>query len=439
MQEESGQEDAGSKFASAGRCMPVQPPGCFPRRPRRYNPDNPPPPRPARPSPAKNTVVLKPNFTEQKGASSKAPPMVPVFGVQMGGAGETTLEDMAAMLIERAKVKKAAQDLRPAWDSSWKIGMTEAEEEAVGCLSDVAGVGVCGVQPIGRQSNSKLEDTNSGFSITSCGASIRDVISNAEPLPSRKSAEESSSMLRRLLNMSSDTPDTKGLIRRFEPSGARLFVSDRDRAMSKAWLNSHRLLAGRAVRCLHQVSGEEYPPMRALFYEVNDALYEPILGYYSPNYGITPTAAAARRQEVKRVLDFIHEGVVAGEGVVVHCRLGTNRSVVVAVAYLMIYHGLGCQEAIGLVEARGPSSFVVRQPAFTEQLLRLERELLSRTRQVPVSHWRDLPDEWSDTRRGLSVDDGGGEEDAAELLPASSFMLNKLHAQRHVTDRKSVV
>eukprot|EP00961_Rhodomonas_salina_P002648 36707-Rhodomonas_salina.3 len=125
--------------ACGSRCMPVQPPGCFPRRPRRYNPDNPPPPRPARPSPAKNTVVLKPNFTEQKGASSKAPPMVPVFGVQMGGAGETTLEDMAAMLIERAKVKKAAQDLRPAWDSSWKIGMTEAEEEAVGCLSDVAG------------------------------------------------------------------------------------------------------------------------------------------------------------------------------------------------------------------------------------------------------------------------------------------------------------
>jgi len=35
--------------------------------------------------------------------------------------------------------------------------------------------------------------------------------------------------------------------------------------------------------------------------------------------------------------DFIHEGMKAGEGVVVHCRMGVSRSVTIVIAYLMKY------------------------------------------------------------------------------------------------------
>mgnify|MGYP001975142152 CR=1 FL=1 len=53
--------------------------------------------------------------------------------------------------------------------------------------------------------------------------------------------------------------------------------------------------------------------------------------------------------KVKGVLDFIHEGVKAGENVIIHCRLGTNRSVMVALAYLMIFHRMRAQDAIDLI------------------------------------------------------------------------------------------
>ena len=101
--------------------------------------------------------------------------------------------------------------------------------------------------------------------------------------------------------------------------------------------------------------------------QVDDTLSEPILGYYSPEPAgmYEETLAENRRTELKRVLgthftcftgtnvqkktdaegtaDFIHEGVKTGENVIVHCRLGTNRSVMVAAAYLMIYHRMRAQ------------------------------------------------------------------------------------------------
>jgi hypothetical protein len=175
--------------------------------------------------------------------------------------------------------------------------------------------------------------------------------------------EESKSVLRRLLEAQVGRTDPVGLIMRFEPSGSKLFVTDKERARSVGWLATSRLLGGRAVRCLRVDAEDHYPAMRSLNYEVDDTMSEPILGYFCPSEAgpYELERAQQRRAAVKGVLDFIHEGVKAGENIIVHCRLGTNRSVVVALAYLMIYQRMRAQDAIELMQRRGPSRLVLRQ------------------------------------------------------------------------------
>ena len=262
------------------------------------------------------------------------------------------------------RTTRANHDVRPAWDSSWRSDMErnagETMEQASGCLSDFAGVGMCGVKPF----NNGPGKTTSAPAFGACSSRIRDMAASIQPV---SEPEERKSVLRRLLEAQAGLIDPVGLIKRFEPSGGRLFVTDKERAKSTGWLASNRLLGGRAVRCLRVDPDEHYPAMRALNFEVDDTLAEPILGYFCPEeaglYGVVQ--AEQRRAEVKAVLDFIHEGVVAGDNIIIHCRLGTNRSVMVALAYLMIYHRMHAQEAIELVQRRGPSRLVVRQVGVT--------------------------------------------------------------------------
>jgi protein-tyrosine phosphatase len=63
-----------------------------------------------------------------------------------------------------------------------------------------------------------------------------------------------------------------------------------------------------------------------------------ILGYHTDEEGCLLEVAGLRRLQVKQVMSYIHEGISCGEGVVVHCRAGANRSATVAAAYMMIYH-----------------------------------------------------------------------------------------------------
>lgn len=73
--------------------------------------------------------------------------------------------------------------------------------------------------------------------------------------------------------------------------------------------------------------------------QVDDVLNEPILGYHTDAEGCLLEVAGVRRMQIKQILDYVHQGIVCGESVLVHCRMGTNRSVVVACAYMMMYHG----------------------------------------------------------------------------------------------------
>ncbi len=286
---------------------------------------------------------------------------------------------------------------RPAWDSSWRPeAVRQAEdnlEQASGWVSDFAGVGVCGVKPFNiSKDRAQSGPTLADVAFTTCGG-LSDIATSIQPIAE---PEESKSVLRRLLEAQMGRADPVGLIKRFEPTGAKLYVTDKERAMSVGWLAGASLLGGRAVRCLRVDAADTYPAMRSLHLEVDDTMSEPILGYFCPVDG-APYAielADKRRGEVKQVLDFMHEGIRAGENILVHCRLGTNRSVMIALAYLMIYHRMRVQDAIELIQRRGPSRLVVRQPGFTKQLLCLEQELLQRRASVDVGDWRDLALGW---------------------------------------------
>jgi len=301
-------------------------------------------------------------------------------------------------------------------------------EQASGCLSDFAGVGVCGVKPFNSGKNKSADDPAAPGVFGSCGAQFHDMATSIHPIAE---PEESKSVLRRLLEAQVGRQDPVGLILRVEPSGSKLFVTDKERAKSVGWLASSRLLGGRAVRCLRVDADEHYPSMRSFNYEVDDNMSEPILGYYCPvvagPYDVP--RAQQRRAEMKKVLDFIHEGVKTGENVIIHCRLGTNRSVMVAVAYLMIYQHLRAQDAIELVQRRGPSRLVVRQPGFTKQLLRLEQELLQRRASVDVNSWRDMANEWANTNFG------NRDQDLRDLGQECCFLQDKLMSQAGVTQR----
>lgn len=223
---------------------------------------------------------------------------------------------------------------------------------------------MCGVKPFnsGKQKTAAAlsggRERQPGFG--ACGSCLQDMATSIHPIAE---PEESKSVLRRLLEAQVGRTEPVGLIMRVEPSGAKLFVTDKARATSVGWLATNRLLGGRAVRCLRVEAHDQYPAMRSLNFEADDTLSEPLLGYFCPTEAGPYSLARAeqRRAQVKAVLDFIHEGVKTGENVIVHCRLGTNRSVVVALAYLMIYHRVRAQDAIELVQRRGPSRLVVRQ------------------------------------------------------------------------------
>lgn len=73
-------------------------------------------------------------------------------------------------------------------------------------------------------------------------------------------------------------------------------------------------------------------------------------------------------------LAFIEEGRRQGK-VLVHCFAGRSRSVTVLTAYLMKCHGLGVEEALGLLKEKRPESSP--NSGFLEQLKDYERSLVS--------------------------------------------------------------
>lgn len=74
--------------------------------------------------------------------------------------------------------------------------------------------------------------------------------------------------------------------------------------------------------------------------------------------------------EVLRALDFVHEGAVAGEGVLIHCRSGVNRSCTLAVAYLVRHQNYSLRDALAHVSKARP--LARPHPLYMQQLVALE-------------------------------------------------------------------
>ncbi|XP_066981433.1 dual specificity protein phosphatase 19 [Macrobrachium rosenbergii] len=71
--------------------------------------------------------------------------------------------------------------------------------------------------------------------------------------------------------------------------------------------------------------------------------------------------------------DFIHNVVVGGGCVLVHCNAGVSRSASVVIAYLMRYYGMNYEEAFKFVKTK--RSFIRPNTGFVEQLKEYEKKL----------------------------------------------------------------
>jgi hypothetical protein len=147
-------------------------------------------------------------------------------------------------------------------------------EQASGCLSDFAGVGVCGVKPFNSNKDTAPAAAPAAPLFGACSG-LSDIASSIQPIAE---PEESKSVLRRLLEAQVGRTDPVGLIKRFEPSGAKLYVTDKARATSVGWLAGATLLGGRAVRCLRVDAADSYPNMRSLNFEVCECVWYVLFG-----------------------------------------------------------------------------------------------------------------------------------------------------------------
>ncbi|XP_071546122.1 dual specificity protein phosphatase 19 [Panulirus ornatus] len=73
--------------------------------------------------------------------------------------------------------------------------------------------------------------------------------------------------------------------------------------------------------------------------------------------------------------DYIHNTVLSGGCVLVHCNAGVSRSVSVVIAYLMRYYSMNFDEAFNFVKSK--RSFIRPNTGFLEQLKEYESKLAS--------------------------------------------------------------
>lgn len=81
------------------------------------------------------------------------------------------------------------------------------------------------------------------------------------------------------------------------------------------------------------------------------------------------------KQTLPKLWDFLKSGTQEGCKVLVHCRLGMNRSVVIVLAFLMVCENWPLEKALAYVKFQRP--FVNPHPAYLKQLKQLESSLIS--------------------------------------------------------------
>lgn len=87
-----------------------------------------------------------------------------------------------------------------------------------------------------------------------------------------------------------------------------------------------------------------------------------------------PAANATMLLHFPVVVPLIDEAVKYGEGVLVHCRAGMQRSASVVAAYLMYKRRIGAAKAMELINAKKPETFWPA-PTFCKALYQWEKDL----------------------------------------------------------------
>jgi hypothetical protein len=67
--------------------------------------------------------------------------------------------------------------------------------------------------------------------------------------------------------------------------------------------------------------------------------------------------AFLRALRATQVLERIHEALKTGRRVLVHCKMGIQRSAALVACYLVVYGGLTTEEAIAYIQERRPQAF----------------------------------------------------------------------------------
>ena len=68
----------------------------------------------------------------------------------------------------------------------------------------------------------------------------------------------------------------------------------------------------------------------------------------------TPQEASIFAENIDRLLDSMHQSLVEGKRVAVHCQAGVSRSATVVIAYMMKYEGLSLNDAVEYVSTHRP-------------------------------------------------------------------------------------
>jgi hypothetical protein len=67
--------------------------------------------------------------------------------------------------------------------------------------------------------------------------------------------------------------------------------------------------------------------------------------------------AFLRALRTTRVLEIIYQALTNGKQVLVHCKMGIQRSAALVACYLVVYGGLTAEEAIAYIRERRPQAF----------------------------------------------------------------------------------
>ena len=120
------------------------------------------------------------------------------------------------------------------------------------------------------------------------------------------------------------------------------------------------------LRCTHVLNASDFAPAAELTaqYEAAQIAYRQLDGIDSVSFDMRALMPAA--------LEFAETSTSGGEGLLVHCMAGINRSGFLVVALLMLRERISVLDAVGRVKsARGT---VLLNSAFQIQLLEVARE-----------------------------------------------------------------